>query len=304
MTATLWPLMRKVALISPSGATTPDAYEQCLRRMKTLGIKAVTSPHLNHRHRYLAGRAEERLQDLYWAFEQPDIDAVWCLRGGYGAAQLIEHIEWSRLTRARSIPLVGYSDVTALLVAFDAHDLKAIHGSTATELNRLTLADPDVTSTTRWQSLASIGRAVSREAGQFAVENGPEQVIEGKLTGGNLTVLASLCGTPAALKLKESTILLLEDVKEAFYALERSFLQLLQSVDTTQIKAICLGEFTDCKGPRDTPELLPIFREWATPLGIPVFAGLAMGHDGNNQAFALGAEAQLSSTEMKWKSTQ
>ncbi|MGJ8521965.1 Murein tetrapeptide carboxypeptidase [Carnimonas sp. R-84981] len=302
MTLKLWPSLRKIAVISPSSATPPAAYEQCLQRLTALGIEAVFSPHLNHRYRYLAGRVDERLQDLYGAFEQPDIDAVWVLRGGYGAAQLIEHIDWSRLERARSIPLIGYSDVTALLVAFAAQGLRAIHGSTATELNRLTLESDDLTATPRWQSLTSIEAAVQRKPGHLSLANAPANRIHGTLTGGNLTVLASLCGTPAALQLRGPSILLLEDIQEAFYALERSFVQLLQSVDTTQIKAICLGEFTRCEGPRDAPELAPIFEDWTASLGIPIFTGAALGHDGNNHAFELGAEAQVGSAGITWNS--
>lgn len=304
MTDTLWPSLRKVALISPSGNTPHDAFEQCIQRLSALGVEVITSPNLNKRHRYLAGTVKERLDDLYWAFEQPDIDAVWSLRGGYGAAQLVDHIEWSRLERAQTVPLIGYSDVTALLVAFAARGLRAIHGSSATELNRLALDASDVVSSTRWQSLASIDRAVHRRAGELTVTDGPQTAIEGRLSGGNLTVLASLCGTPAALALQGPTILLLEDIKEAFYALERSFHQLLQSLNANNIRAICLGEFSDCKGPRDAPEFAPIIREWVTPLGIAVCTGVPMGHAGNNQAFELGAAARLSSTSLTWHSTR
>lgn len=300
MVASLWPSINKVALISPSGTTVPEARVECLERLKALGIEVVPGAHFDARKRYLGGSVEERLEDLYAAFARTDIDAVWCLRGGYGAAQLIEHIDWQQLKRAREIPLIGYSDITALLVAFQAQGLRAIHGCVATEVNKFDWEDNEFSTTTRWRSLASIEPTIQRHAGTLALNETPQAPISGRLTGGNLTVLASLCGTSAALTLESPSILLIEDIQEPFYSLERSFFQLLNSLDTTMIQAICLGEFSDCKGPRDAPELAPILREWTRPHDIPLLTGLAMGHAGNNLAFPMGAHAVLDDQGICW----
>ncbi len=123
---------QRIALIAPAGGVQDDRIDTALAVLEAAGIDAHLGAHARDHHRYLAGTAEARLADLHAAFELPDVAAVWCLRGGYGSAHLVDHIDWSRIPS--HVPLVGFSDISVLLEAFRQRGRFAIHGPVATQL--------------------------------------------------------------------------------------------------------------------------------------------------------------------------
>lgn len=305
MIPSLWKTPKKVALVSPAGATPPENLQKTLDRLEQLGIKVFPSAHVGARkRRYLAGSIEERLEDLYAAFERDDVDAVWCVRGGYGSAQLIAHIDWQRLSRARHIPLIGYSDITALLIAFHKHGLKAIHGPVANEVNKLDfeLSEEALVQSEGWKSLASIEEVLNQHEGALPVRDSLKITTPTPLLGGNLTVLASLSGTPGALQPSSDYFLLIEDVNEAFYHLERSFFQLIESLDKSLIKGIGLGEFVGCDDPDKSLTIKSLFADWIKEAHIPMFEGLPIGHGQRNRAWLYGAFGTIEQNVLRWTS--
>lgn len=285
--------VRRVALVSPAGAVKEELVTVAIEQLQAAGIEAVLGEQALKRHRYLAGTAEERAADLHWAFSQADVDAVWCLRGGYGSAQLLPWLDWSRLSSSKGRPLIGYSDLTVLLEAFHRRGLTAIHGPGALDWGRRD-EDP-ATQAARTRSLESVLElcAGSRPAWQLERLAGPAQVPAGELIGGNLTTLASVVGTAAALRPHDGAILMLEDVGEPYYRLERSLCQLLGNLTEHRIGAVCLGTFTDCP-PRNVEQSLEeIFAEWLAPRGIALYRGLPSGHGPENQAWPYGARVRL-----------
>ena len=291
----LWQTPARVALISPAGAVDPARYDLTLRRLADAGITVCPGPEALARCRYLAGTARARVDDLYQAFERDDIDAVWCLRGGYGAAHLLPLIDWSRLTQGAKRPLIGYSDVTVLLDAFYQHGLEAIHAAVATEV-ALVPAWPPAREDDRWRSLQSIESAWHASSGRMASTpfSGPALTVSGQLRGGNLVTLASLCGTPNALALKQPTLLMLEEVEEVDFRIERCFHQLLSSIDTRWLSGVCLGSFTRQGEP--TYSSHDTLAEWLGPLNIPLHHRLPFGHHPLNQAWPYGALGTLSAS--------
>lgn len=280
---------QRIALIAPAGGVKDDRIDTSLAVLEAAGIDAHLGAHARNHHRYLAGTTEARLADLHAAFDMPDVAAVWCLRGGYGSAQFVDRIDWSRIPA--HVPLIGFSDITVLLEAFRQHGRFAIHGPVATQL-----AMPGETADEQSERAASIASLVALLQSQRSVwpaphVAGPASPVMGQLVGGNLTTLASMAGTLSALRLDRDSILLLEDVGEAEFRLERCFHQLLSTLEADRIKAIGLGGFDNCALADGMRSLATILTEWCPD--IPLYTGLPIGHGAANQAWRSGAMAQL-----------
>ena len=290
----------RVALIAPSGAVNEERCALTLQRLGQLGVDVVVGDHVLKRHHYLAGTAEQRVQDLHAAYERDDIDAVWCLRGGYGADHLLPLIDWARIARHPQRPLIGYSDVTVLLEAFYRHGIAALHAPVATEL-ALVAPWPYETTNERWQSLCSLPTRCTETCGHMPTAHyaGPHAPATGTLRGGNLATLAALCGTPGALVLERPTLLMLEEVGEADYRIERYFYQLLTSINTHWLEGVCLGSFTRQGEPTESSHA--ILAEWLAPLAIPLHHRLPFGHHPVNHAWPYGVTATLSDTGLHWQ---
>ncbi|KAF1052295.1 MAG: Murein tetrapeptide carboxypeptidase [Stenotrophomonas maltophilia] len=295
------PLPGRIALVSPASAVAEDVLEATLRQLEVLGIDYSLGSHAQARYRYLAGTPAQRLEDFHQAFEQDDIHAVWCLRGGYGCAQLIDGLDWERLRSASRRPLIGFSDISILLSAFHRHGLPALHASVASALGLQPLSAPNE-QRERLASLASVSRVLAGDSRSLPVSHlyGPTQPVQGPLIGGNLTALASVAGTAAALHAPAGAILILEDVGEPYYRLERSLWQLLHSGVASQLGAVVLGTFTDCPRKNVAHSLEEIVIEYLKPLGIPLYHGLPSGHGAHNRAWPYGEVAQLQANGLSW----
>lgn len=301
LTDTLRPLAgQRIALIAPAGGVKDERIDTALTVLEAAGIDVRLGAHARDHHRYLAGTAEARLADLHWAFELDEVAAVWCLRGGYGSAHIVEQIDWSRLPN--NIPLIGFSDISTLLEAFRQRSKYAIHGPVATQL-----AMPGETAEQQDQrtaSMASLAELLQGRADTWPLTRaaGSATPIAGQLVGGNLTTLASLAGTPAALRLETDSILLLEDVGEAEFRLERSLHQLLASLNLDHLRAVCLGRFTDCTLADGINSLAAIWQEWLAPLGVPLYTHAATGHGTVNHAWPYGRWAHIRDAQLGWAS--
>lgn len=291
----------RVALIAPAAAIAEDVLEATLAQLEVLGIRYNLGQHVRARHRYLAGTPEQRLADLHQAFALPDIDAVWCLRGGYGCAQLVADIDWALLRQASPRPLIGFSDLSILLEAFAQRGLPAIHGPVATTLGHQVLAAPGG-QRERLASVQALWSLLAGEHSQLPLRHisGPRHAIEGTLQGGNLTALASVCGTAAELRLAEDAILILEDVGEPYYRLERSFWQLLHSFAERKPRALCLGSFTDCPRRGVQHSIEQIIGEYLAALGIPLYGELPSGHGDANFPWPYGQRVRLLGDHLAW----
>ncbi|MES1955686.1 S66 peptidase family protein [Salinisphaera hydrothermalis] len=286
---------QRIALIAPAGGVQDERIDTALAVLATAGIDAHLGAHARDHHRYLAGTADARLADLHAAFELPGVAAVWCLRGGYGCAHLVNHIDWGRIPA--DVPLIGFSDITVLLEAFRQHGRAAIHGPVATQL-----ASPGETAEAqdaRAAAMASVVDRLQNRPSTWALTHlaGPTVPVAGQLVGGNLTTLACMAGTLTALRLEQDAILLLEDIGEAEFRLERSFQQLMDTIDADRLRAVCLGAFSDCTLADGLNSLGEIFAEW---LGdTPLYAGLPMSHEHMNAAWRPGSQASIEDGQLR-----
>ncbi|WP_152227068.1 LD-carboxypeptidase [Pseudomonas sp. SCB32] len=295
------PIEGRVALVAPASAIAEEVLEATLRQLEVLGVDYHLGEHADARYRYLAGTPQQRLEDFHAAFERDDISAVWCLRGGYGCGQLIPQLDWKRLQAASPRPLIGFSDISILLSAFHRHGLPAIHGPVATALGLQPLSAPSE-QRERLASLASVSHVLAGNPGKLAVQHlaGPKQAVAGQLIGGNLTALACMAGTEGALYVPDGAILILEDVGEPYYRLERSLWQLLNSLGGARLGAVCLGGFTDCPRKGVAHSLEEIISEYVSALGVPLYHGLPSGHGAHNRAWPYGRQALLEGKALRW----
>ena len=276
----------RVALIAPAGPLQkPEELPRAQENARTFGWEPIVAPHATERVGYLAGNDSQRLNDINAALRDPTIDALWCLRGGYGMIRILPDIDYDALSRAPKA-IIGYSDITALHGAVQRKcGLISYHGPTARE----PLGNFSRDSFQR----AVVSQTDSCGAAPNAREINPGSA-EGRLVGGNLAVLASLCGTPFMPDLTDG-ILILEDINEPIYRIDRLLQQLKLSGVLNGCRAIAFGACVKCAedaagGARQFDEVLG---EIAHALGIPCLAGIPVGHIDEQWTIPLGAMAQL-----------
>ncbi|MGM0914355.1 MAG: S66 peptidase family protein [Pseudomonadota bacterium] len=283
-----------ISLIAPSSITDDDAVARGIRGLESLGVRVHCPEPLQRPCRYLAGSREWRLAQLHAAYDAPETQAVWAIRGGYGAAQLLDGIDWARLA-ANPKPLVGYSDVTVLLDHWHRHGLPAIHGPVVKAAGGLLDAHDEseeygVLRRQLRETLALIDGPTALDPITYPIagwDKAPGR-LTGPLVGGNLTTLASLVGTPAAFSAPPGALVILEDVGEPWYRLERALWQLVQGGALDRAAAVCLGTFEGCP-PWGDERLEAILAETLAPLGLPLYHGLPIGHGLHNRPWRYGA---------------
>ena len=287
MTAQPWPRPLqpgdRVQLAAASSALSPEGLGRLQAGMALLqswGLAVEAHPDPLRHWGHLAGRDPQRAHDL-----NADAPLLACLRGGWGAARLLERhaAEATAAAQATGPWLLGFSDVTSLLWARQAAGLSGgIHGPMLTSL----AAEPDW-SRQRLQDLL-FGRPLAPLRGQAWCGG----CAQGPLLVGNLTVATHLLGTPH-LPALQGAVLVLEDVGEAPYRLDRMLTHWRLCGALQQLAAIGFGRFSGCDDPDSPSTAEQVLRERTADLGIPVLADLPVGHEPGNAALPLGVMARL-----------
>ena len=287
-----------IGLMIPSSANwDPIDVDILLEALAALGLKGKLGRHVFDRYGYLAGRDADRAADLNDLFRDPEVKAIHCIRGGWGAARLLPLLDWDAIARNPKI-LIGYSDITALLLSLHAKtNLVTFHGPNgASEWNRtnvewlqrvtwkgeaVTFANPQDTSST----------IVPSDDRTRAITPGKAR---GKLIGGNLTVLTAILGSPYVPDFKDA-ILFVEDVQEAPYRIDRMLVQLKLAGILDQIKRFVWGTCSKCTpgegfGSLTIPDILD---DHVKPLGVPAYYGAMFGHIGKQFTLPVGVQVEL-----------
>jgi muramoyltetrapeptide carboxypeptidase len=286
-----------IGLIAPGSSVTEEKFNKAVTNLEKLRFNVHYTKNIMAKRGYLAGTDEQRLHDLHFMFNNPKIDGIWCIRGGYGCGRLLPKIDYS-LIRKNPKPLIGYSDVTALLQAiFYKTGLIGFHGPVA-------VSDFTEYATTQFQAVLMEPRS------PFQINNAPEndkkedaafqtKVIKsgkakGQIVGGNLSLISSLAGTKYQLNVK-GKIVFLEDIGERPYRIDRMLTQLLQSCNLKSAAGIALGIFDDCEAKEgsDSLTLMETLEDRLSDLEIPVIYGLSFGHIADQFTFPIGIEAEL-----------
>jgi muramoyltetrapeptide carboxypeptidase len=275
-----------VRVVSPAGPSDPEHVAAGVALLESLGLRVSLGAFVLGRHGFFAATDEQRLGDLHTAFADPDVAAVVATRGGYGTQRLLDGLDRELLGRSSAV-LVGFSDLTALhVVLVQDCGRPSLYGPGAAWHEERTGA----------ASRASLAAAL-RGLGPWQVPSLPAEPtaaltrgapVRGSLVGGNLAILASAVGTRDALRPPPGALLLLEDVCEAPYRLDRMLLQLARSGTLDDVAGLVLGQFTHCCGRPREPDALEVLGAWCDRLGVPVLGGVPVGHGRDPHTVPLG----------------
>jgi muramoyltetrapeptide carboxypeptidase len=252
-------------------------------KLRALGLTLVYDERLFARDAYLAGPDPQRLALLQAALDEPSTRAVWAARGGYGLTRILPQLRLRGLRESSKL-VIGFSDVTALLGALGALGIGSVLGPNVGLVGELTPAAVERLTATIFSSLPSpaLGDASCLVPGKA----------RGVLLGGNLTLLAALAGTPH-LPSFSGAVLLLEDIGERPYRLDRSLTQLGAVGAFEGLRGLALGTFERCDDPQAGFTARQVFERLAEALDVPAAIGFRIGHVDDNCAVALGSEVEL-----------
>jgi muramoyltetrapeptide carboxypeptidase len=276
-----------VRLVAPSGPP-PEAEVEAGARLLSQRYRVRYDPAaLFRKDGFLAGPDEHRLQQLQAALDDRETKAVFLARGGYGLLRLLPLIDKARLL-SNPKPIVGFSDGTALLALAASAGITSIHGPVVTQLPRVPAADRD----------ALFGLLERPGPGLLLsdLETLMPGRVQGPLLGGNLEVFSRLLGTPF-LPDPTGAVLVLEDIGERPYKVDRLITHLDLAGIFAAVAAVVIGEFKDCKEPDgsklSSPSVEAVLEERLGRLPIPVVRGAKIGHGDNNAPLPYGALVEL-----------
>ncbi len=240
----------------------------------TLGYKVKYGKTVYLKEGYLAGTDEERVQDIHDFFLDNEVKAIVCFKGGFGTSRIIDKIDY-QLIHDHPKLFVGLSDVTALLNNFYKYsNLPTIHGEVG-----ILLGSPrcDQLSKNDFKLLLQENTKERILIGEHAKTLVPG-IVEGEIVGGNLCLISDLHGTPYEVDF-ENKIVLIEEVEEPPYNIDRMFAQLRLSKNINKAKGFVFGYFTDCKGEDDEQTYQSLIKEYFGDLNVPVMYDFPTGHE-------------------------
>ncbi|MEV4313481.1 LD-carboxypeptidase [Actinocrispum sp. NPDC049592] len=278
----------RVALVAPAGPVSPKFLTKGIQQLESWGLQVEVGKHVLDRHPtlpYLAGSDSDRAADFQAAWCDPEVDAVWSVRGGYGCLRMVDLLDWDQMAQATPKVFLGSSDVTVLHTAMakylDVVTLFApmvatsgfVEDATAREHARRVLFTPEEAQVLTGPASATMVHGTAR----------------GVVVGGNSSLLSAQLGAPGA-NAPDGVILLLEDVTEDPYRLDGIFTSLLRAGWFTGVNGIALGSWTECGPPHEVEAVLT---DLIGSLGIPTIWELGFGHCAGQLTVPLGAEAEL-----------
>ena len=269
-----------IGLIAPSGAVrTPGAVDAAVAETERMGFRVKVGESCYAKYGYLSGSDEVRARDVNRMFLDDEVDAIICVRGGYGTMRILDQLDYDAIAAHPKI-FVGFSDITAMHIAIlEKTGLATFHGPmAASNWAGKPLIDFD---------RESLYKALMNAEPAGELLNPPEYprqtvnpgVCEGQLVGGNLTLIAGTIGTPWQLD-TTNRIIFIEDVGERTYCLDRMLTQMRLAGMFEKCAGVVFGDFADC--PIEYPEfgcsLEEIINDVVKPCGKPIFTGLRCGH--------------------------
>lgn len=277
-----------VGIITPSSPLVDDVgYANAEANFKTLGLSIKWGRNVGKKYGYLAGTDDERIADIHDMFSDPEVKAIVCLRGGSGAARLLNRLDYGLIARNPKI-FMGYSDITAFLQAiFTQAGLVTFHGAVANSV-----WTPMVTNQFTQFFFDGTPPVYATKQQEFRTITGG--TAEGRLLGGNLTVLTGIAGSNYFPDFEDS-LLFLEDIGEAPYRIDRMFSQLALTGALSQIKGFVFGKCSDCEAesPKNSLTVDQILTHYIKPLGIPAYQGARIGHIDEQFILPIGARVRM-----------
>ncbi|HEY4644063.1 MAG TPA: LD-carboxypeptidase [Bacteroidota bacterium] len=292
------PKLRKGDVIGVAAPSSPPLSQEKIangvRYLESLGYRVRLGSHVHRTHGYLAGTDEERAADLNAMFRDPDVSAIFVLRGGYGVHRILHRLDYRAAGRRPKV-VVGYSDLTALQLALWRKVRLVTFSGPMVAVEMGEAIDP-FTEEEFWRILTSTAKAGPlRMPDQQPLRVMRKGKKTGRLVGGNLSLLCALLGTPYSPPWKD-TVLVLEEVGEEPYRLDRMFMHLRHAKVLKSISGLALGQFVDCQ-PKDSSKpsftLDEVLEQLVRELKVPVVANLPYGHVPKKLTIPWGVRSRL-----------
>ena len=280
----------KIAILSPASIIDPALVNGAAKTISALGWEPIVMPHTTGHHGSYSGSADNRLTDMEAALTDPEVRAILCSRGGYGAVHLLDKLD-RIIDRNDPKWLIGFSDISALHALWHRHGIASVHASMARHL-ALFPADDAANS-------ALIG--LLRDGTIPSLRWNPDSrnrtgSATGRIKGGNLAVLAGLIGTPYDM-LRPGDILFIEDIAEPIYKVERILYQLKLSGVLANLRGLVTGAFTQYTPDANYRSMEDMIAEMTAPYGYPVAMNAPIGHIDQNMPVVQSAEMTLTVTD-------
>lgn len=287
-----------VEIIAPGYLKNPEDIESARNFLIKIGLKPRIPKDLIGKDLFHSNKDEIRAKHLISAIEAKDSKAIWCLRGGYGAAKLLPFLEKIKKPQKEKL-LIGYSDITALhLFVNQKWGWKSLHASTLGEIANNSVGEK---STKELISLL-FGKKKSFEFNDLKALNSQAksgEVITGKIIGGNLALIQTSLGTNWQI-IGKNNILFFEDCDEEAYRIDRMLNHCLQAGVFKGVKAVLFGDFVNVKKPEEEKIIKEVIRNFSAKLEIPSFHLKNIGHGKLNYPLPLGSEGVLDSDQLSF----
>ncbi|MBU3741216.1 MAG: LD-carboxypeptidase [Candidatus Kapabacteria bacterium] len=289
-----------IGVVAPASGVMPREVRDFVSLCDQWGVHVKLGSNIGKRSGYLAASDQDRADELMRFIEDPSIDAIVSGRGGYGVMRILPMLDFESIKQAGKL-IMGFSDITALLIAVNQlSGLVTYHGPVASS----TFDDFTTTSVTNVVRQSESGSAKSDVSAMYC--DAKLKVLHagtasGRLTGGNLTMIASTLGTPYEIDTR-GAILFLEEISEEPYRIDRMLTQLRLAGKLQSCAAIAIGNFRDCENrpgrfPEPSYSLSQVLHELIGDLGIPAVYGLPFGHVRSKLTIPLGIQAELNATD-------
>jgi muramoyltetrapeptide carboxypeptidase len=277
----------RIALIAPAGPVTPERITHSAERCSALGLVPIIGSSAHQRTGYLAGDDTARAHDVMWAFTDPEVDAVWALRGGYGSMRLASFLDFDLIARSQR-PYIGFSDNTFMHLMLSTRSIVSFHA-------------PHPGADFPPETEAAFLRVMFGEGAPGTLplrseDPAPRTLAAGgamgRLIGGNLSMLAAACGTPAQMR-AEGCIVFIEDIAEPAYRVDRCFTQLDLAGALQGVRGFAFGRFSELPEGCTEDEIVGVLTEVALRYNAPAVFNFPIGHVEHNWTIPVGVNAEL-----------
>lgn len=275
-----------IGIIAPASSNEQCIMEENIKKFKNLGYNIKLSKNLYNINKYLSAQDKERAYDLNSMFKDKNVDAIICYRGGYGSVRMAKYLDLKLIKNNPKI-FCGYSDITLLLnyISYKCN-FPTFHGPMVNS-NFEDLLTKNYFESVLENKYPRIKYDIPKLTNND-YEVFHRKSFSGRLIGGNLSLICSTLSTPYEINFNKN-ILLIEEVGEKPYAIDRMLSQLIESNKLKNLSGIILGDFTDCNGNENSFSVEEIIKEKLLPLNIPIIKGFPFGHNDSNIIIPIGS---------------
>ena len=299
-----------LGLTAPGGYITEEELKDAVATIEELGFKTYYTDAVLYRFGYFAGTDRQRADDLMHMFTNPDVDAILCVRGGYGSNRILDLLDFD-IIKQNPKALIGYSDITSLINAFyQKISLVGFHGPVAiSSFNVFTVKSfkkvlMKAPKRYKYSNKRQKDTEDNSDFDQYTISGG---TAEGILVGGNLVMIETLIGTEYEPDF-ENKIVFLEEVREKPYRIDRLITHLLMATNLSKASGIVLGIFKNCDIKNDENEdsftLKQVLFDRFSGLGIPCYYGMPFGHVRNKITLPVGIRAKMDAAKQSLMLTE